>query len=136
MIEKFSGDCRWLSNFWPVLVELDGLNYPSVEHAYQAAKTLDVEKRKEIQLAVMPSMAKMLGKKLKIRSDWEQIKIDVMYGLLQQKFAVGILRTQLKLTGSQELIEGNHWNDTFWGVCKGKGENHLGKLLMKVRAQL
>lgn len=46
------------------------------------------------------------------------------------------LTRALMATGNAELVEGNTWNDTFWGICNGTGENHLGKLLMKVRANL
>ena len=59
-----------------------------------------------------------------------------MAALIAQKFDKGELALALKYTGDAELIEGNNWGDTFWGVCNGVGENHLGKLLMARRAQL
>jgi ribA/ribD-fused uncharacterized protein len=136
MIKKFDGEYRWLSNFWPAEVMLDGEVYPTVEHAYQAAKTLDLEKRRKIRDLERPGLAKREGKKVKVRLDWEDIKISVMYSLLQQKFLNPELKSNLLATGDIELQEGNTWGDTFWGVCKGVGNNHLGILLMKVRKEL
>jgi ribA/ribD-fused uncharacterized protein len=72
-----------------------------------------------------------------MRPDWEQVKILIMTSLVRDKFTRHQdLKEQLLATGDAELIEGNWWGDTFWGVCKGKGENHLGKVLMKVREEL
>lgn len=138
MIKEFQSENRFLSNFWFCNgVTLDGKNYPSVEHAYQAAKTLDDKQREAIRTAKTPGEAKKLGKSVTIRPDWEDVKIDVMYGLLKQKFSESnpLLLKKLKDTGNQVLQEGNYWYDTFWGVDlrTGKGQNNLGKLLMKVR---
>ncbi len=133
-IDSFQGEFRWLSNFWPCSVMLDGMTFPSTEHAYQAAKTLTLGERKKFQVGTA-GQAKRLGRKVKIRSDWESVKLDVMLNLLRQKFSSGELRSKLIATGNTELIEGNTWGDRFWGVCDGRGENHLGKLLMKVRAE-
>lgn len=136
-IDKFDGEYRFLSNFWPAKVMMDQETYPSVEHAYQAAKTTDPSLRKQIALATTPGRAKKMGGGLAFRNDWEEIKLDVMEMLLRQKFAKGSdLAAQLVSTGERELIEGNHWHDVFWGVCKGKGQNHLGRLLMKIRGEL
>ena len=134
-IDSFSGPWGFLSNFAPCEVLLDdGVTYPSVEHAYQAAKTLDLGKRLNFVLTgITPSMAKQMGKKLKLRPDWEEVKVGIMRDLLMQKFNPSILRRKLLSTFQAELIEGNWWNDTFWGVCNGVGENWLGKLLMEVR---
>lgn len=135
-ISSFQGEHSWLSNFWPVQVEYEGIIFPSVEHAYQAAKTLDMNKRKEMALLSRPGEAKRVGKGLTFRSDWNQIKVEIMTELVEKKFKDPILRQKLKSTGDQPLIEGNTWHDTFWGVCNGKGQNHLGKILMKVRENL
>lgn len=132
-IESFSGEFRFLSNFWPASVELDGDLYPSTEHAYQAAKTLDKGLRSKIRQADSPGKAKRLGGKLKLREDWETVKLGVMENILRQKFSEPLLKMKLQNTAPKELIEGNHWNDTFWGICNGEGSNHLGKLLMKIR---
>lgn len=134
-IVAFTGANRFLSNFWPATVTLDGVAYPSVESAYQAAKTLDLEARVPFQSA-SASEAKKLGKSLPMRADWEAVKLAVMEGLLRQKFADPYLREQLLATGDQLLQEGNHWGDVFWGVCRGKGLNHLGQLLMLIRDEI
>lgn len=129
-IDSFQGEYRWLSNFWPVPIKFDGETYPSVEHAYQAAKTLDKNERIKIKLATTPGSAKRLGKRIKIRPDWnDNIKLTLMEEFLIQKFSVPFLQKLLLNTGNAELIEGNNWKDTFWGVYQGRGENHLGKIL-------
>jgi hypothetical protein len=135
-IDGFNGTFRFLSNFWPCVVEYDGHAYPSVEHAYQAAKTLDSEAREKIQGAASASAAKKMGRKLSIRQDWEQIKLSVMEELVRKKFDCGNLRYKLIQTGDAELVEKNYWKDVFWGVCNGAGENNLGKILMKIRAEM
>lgn len=136
-IKEFQGKYRFLSNFWPAKVFLDGFQYPTVEHAYQAAKTFDLKKREEIRNADKPGLAKRLGKKVSIRKDWEKIKISIMYNLVKQKFFNNsILKESLLSTGDEELIEGNTWNDTFWGICNGVGQNNLGKILMKIRNEI
>jgi N-glycosidase YbiA len=134
-ISSFTGEYRFLSNFWPALVEMDGSLYPTVEHAYQAAKTRDNDEhsRRIIQALDTPGRAKSYARTIRLRGDWEQIKIQVMEGLLAQKFSTCTLGPMLERTWPKELIEGNTWGDTFWGVCKGVGHNHLGKLLMLIR---
>lgn len=111
--------------------------YPSVEHAFHAAKTLNREYKIKIANIPTPSHAKRIGKILDIRSDWEEVKIQIMTEIVHCKFTQNpILKKRLLNTGNAELIEGNTWNDTFWGVCRGKGENWLGKILMQVREEL
>ena len=136
VIAFFQGQYRWLSNFWPAEVKLDGVIYPTVEHAYQAAKTINQAARLAIAAQPTPGMAKRAGKLLPIREDWDDIKLDLMEDLVQQKFQHEDLRAKLLATGDEELQEGNIWGDRFWGVCRGHGANHLGKLLMKIRTAL
>lgn len=131
MIDSFSGEYRFLSNFYA-----DPHGGLSVEHYYQARKTEDIEEADAILNANTPGEAKRLGRKATLRPDWDDIKDDVMLILLWRKFCHEPLRTRLLETGDQELIEGNTWGDTYWGVCNGKGKNMLGKLLMKVRDEL
>jgi ribA/ribD-fused uncharacterized protein len=127
----------FLSNFYPCRVHYKGIRYPALEYAYQAAKTLDKEERKDILMSASSRIAKRRGQLVTIREDWEEIKIDVMRKLVLEKFSnYPSLRLALLNTGDAELIEGNWWNDTFWGVCEGVGENHLGKILMEVREKL
>lgn len=144
-INGFFGSHRFLSNFWPAWVKAaDGVELPTVEHAYQYEKFLGAwttlnEPRIKIKNAESPGDAKAIANKHKklIASDWNDRKLHVMRRLLAQKFAVGsALAMQLKDTGDAQLIETNNWHDTFWGVCHGKGENWLGRLLMEIRSEL
>jgi N-glycosidase YbiA len=137
MIDRFSGPYRFLSNFWPARVVLDGEEYPTTEHAYQAAKTFDPAVRRAIALSETPGKAKRAGAAAKCREDWPAVKVEIMLDLLRQKFRRhDHLKEQLLATGDLELVEGNTWGDVFWGVCNGKGENHLGRLLMRVRHEI
>jgi len=144
MIDKFHGEYRFLSNFYPCKIFYKGVGFPSVEHAYVAAKTFDITIITTISL-LRPDQAgkaKRIGRKLKLRSDWEEVKLDIMEYLLIQKFDQISLKEKLFQTGQIKLIEGNTWHDNFYGNCECpkcqniKGENHLGKLLMKVRKLL
>ena len=133
-ITSFSGEYRFLSNSWPCLI-LYGMHwYDSCEHAYQAAKTTDIQVQLAIRNAQSAGMAKRLGKSVHLRPDWEKIKLEVMGDLLWQKFVLDHkLRARLVATGQRQLIEKNHWGDIYWGVCGGRGTNHLGNLLMRIR---
>lgn len=136
-IDRFDGDFDFLSNFYDAAVTLDGLSYPTVEHAFQAAKTADPAERARVRAAGSPGVAKRLGRKVTLRGDWESVKVSIMEALVRAKFeAHAELREKLLATGERELIEGNHWNDTHWGRCRGHGKNHLGKILMRVREAL
>ena len=133
-IEKFDGPFRFLSNFFPARITHDGISFPTTEHAFQAAKTLDFHERWEVSLLGTPGKAKRAGRKLVLRPDWDAVKLSVMTELTILKFTHHAwLRERLIGTHGRELIEGNKWNDTFWGVCNGEGQNHLGKILMHVR---
>lgn len=134
-IDSFNGNYRFLSNFHPSKVTYDDVEYSTVEAAYQAAKTLNLSMRKKIRLADTPKKAKDLGRKVELRADWENIKLQVMETLLRQKFSQPDFKRALLNTKTSELIEGNWWGDVWWGVCNGRGENHLGKLLMKIRKE-
>lgn len=137
-IEQFSGSNRFLSNFFPCLVSLNGVDYASVEHAYQAAKTLDAEERETVRQMPTAGKAKRAGKKVTLRADWPEVKISIMADLLRQKFGNNnaSLRAELLSTGNSELIEGNNWGDQFWGICNGVGRNELGKAIMRVRQEV
>ncbi len=136
-IGEFQGAFRFLSNFWPAAVTLDGVEYPSVEHAYQAAK---FAKTSQVRVAILgaptPSAAKRIGRRYPARGGWEDDKLAVMLDLVRQKFRDADLRGRLLGTGDAELIEGNWWGDRFWGVSRGAGENNLGKILMRVRGEI
>lgn len=135
-IKQFQGINRFLSNFWPCPVRYDNNLYPSSENAYQAMKTLDIKEKEKIS-KMTPGESKRYARTIPLRSDWEEIKLRIMEEIVRAKFTQNIhLAIKLANTGDQELIEGNTWNDFWWGVCRGKGENHLGKILMKVRNEL
>lgn len=142
MINKFEGKYDFLSNFYPSQITIDSVNYPTVEHAFQAAKTRSFLKRIEISKLDTPREAKKVGRQVKLRSDWETIKDQVMYDCLKEKFKITELREKLLATGNEELIEGTIWHDNYWGNCSCEkcknieGKNMLGKTLMKVREEL
>lgn len=132
-IKGFFGEYRWLSNFYACEVWFDGLMYPSTEAAYQAAKTLDIELRKPFT-QMSHRNAKKGGSLLPLRPDWEQVKTEIMAAIVFDKFYRDRdLRKKLVDTGTKYLEESNHWGDRIWGVCNLKGENRLGKILMRVR---
>jgi hypothetical protein len=136
-IDSFQGEYRFLSNFWPAEVVFEGITYPDVEHAYQSAKTLDMDERRRIAAIPSPGDAKHAGEALQYRADWPQVKFDVMEQCVRYKFTHHPeLAAKLLATGDADLEEGNTWGDQIWGVYQGKGENHLGIILMKVRAEL
>lgn len=136
VINSFRGDFGFLSNFHEATIYVDGERYRSVEHAYQAYKTMDPWSRRLIREAKSPGEAKKLGKSVLLRGDWDSVKIDMMRSFVRKKFENPFLRPLLLATGDAELIEGNTWNDREWGVCRGVGQNLLGKILMKVRDEI
>ncbi len=110
MIDRFTGEYSWLSNF--------------------------------SQHAGSPGKAKRLGAKLtfdngKLRQDWYDVNMVIMYNGLRAKFMQHEhLKQRLLDTGVEDIAEGNNWGDTYWGTVDGVGENHLGKLLMLIRREL
>jgi ribA/ribD-fused uncharacterized protein len=133
-IEGFTGDFAFLSNFFTSPIEVRGILFPTVEHAYQAAKTTDPAERQQIVALHSPGQAKRAGQKLQLREGWETRKLSVMEELVRLKFATHAeLRDKLVAAGSCHLEETNTWGDRFWGVCQGEGENHLGRILMRTR---
>ncbi len=136
-ISSFTGDYRFLSNFSPSWVMYDGDMYPTVEHAFQAAKTSNGLQRASIRHAESPGLAKRMGRRVVLRPGWDAARLDVMHLLLWQKFVQPSLRTALLATRPHVLIEGNDWGDVFWGQSPvGSGENRLGVALMQIRHAL
>ncbi len=135
-IDEFRGKYFFLSNFYAAPVTYQGLRFENNEAAFQAAKC--PERISEF-CGLTPNAAKRLGRRVPLRSDWEIVKYDVMYEVCMAKFTQNPdLLSKLLATGDAELIEGNTWGDRVWGVdfYRGVGENHLGKILMKVRSEL
>ena len=133
MIDSFRDEFNFLSNFYPASIWIDGERYPSVEHAFQAAKASDPASKKLIREARTAAMAKKLGKSVDMVPNWDTERVLVMRRLLQEKFKNPLLRSLLLVTENIPLVEGNTWHDTTWGVCNGVGSNLLGKLLMEIR---
>ena len=146
MITQFQGEYRWLSNFYPVKIMFEGLEYASVEHAYMSAKTPYIISNPEeidwkafcLNSNYSASEIKVKSGTLKVSDEWNNVKLNVMFECLKEKFKQEPFKTKLINTESQYLQEGNRWNDKFWGYClkTNEGENNLGKLQMKIRASL
>jgi len=141
-ITRFRGQYGFLSNFYASPIEVNGIAFPTVEHAFQAAKVrLDHPRRQNVQILIAehptPAGAKQAGRSIKLRDDWKTAHLPIMRRLLALKFAYGTpLAKALMDTRGVPLIEGNDWNDTYWGVCRGQGRNQLGVLLMELRDDL
>lgn len=134
-IYGFFGDHRFLSNFHLCSIDYEGIIYPHSEAAFQAAKTLNIADR-TLFVNMSPAESKKAGRKLNLRPDWEAVKIPVMKEILRIKFNSNPdLKAKLLATKDKYLEETNWWHDTFWGICNGKGENHLGKALMDIRKE-
>lgn len=133
-ITKFRGDYFFLSNFYIAPVFYHGIRFENSEAAFQAAKCPE---RMHEFCGLNPSDAKRLGRSVELRQNWEEIKYDVMYQVCKAKFLQNSdLKHMLIETGDAELVESNTWGDTIWGICNGVGENHLGKILMRIREEL
>jgi len=135
-IDNFREEYFFLSNFYPSKVKYDGIEYLNSEAAFQAQKCSRKSDRLEFE-NLNPSEAKRLGRKVKIREDWESVKLDIMKNIIREKFNQNFdITLKLIETGDNYLEEGNTWGDKEWGVCNGKGKNLLGKILMEIRSEL
>lgn len=117
----------------PIVYE--DIEYKSVENFYQAMKTTDQSLRIS-QIDLTPHESKKWGRRLPLRANWESIKRQVMWYALTQKFSQPRFAALMCALGDAVLVEGNYWHDTYWGVCKGVGENHLGKMLTEIKHKL
>jgi len=136
MILGFFNENRFLSNFYDSILDFEGKRYKTVEHAYQANKSLDNDIREMIRNCASPYDAKKMGKSIACRPDWDEYKLVLMTQLIHEKFKNPFLRQLLLDTKEKNLIESNTWYDIFWGTCNGIGENNLGKILMKERESI
>lgn len=142
MISEFKNEHRFLSNFWPCEINYEGINYSSVEHAYQAAKTDDIIIKKQIANLSTPGKAKRFGNNIIQIKEFPNTKITIMNKLVNMKFSNDIKLLQMLLDTKDEfIVEGNTWHDNFWGSCYcdrcgNQGRNVLGKILMLVRDNL
>lgn len=140
MIKEFQGKYRWLSNFYLTTepIKIKDRGFISVEHAYMSEKSFDESWKDLCQQVTNPGQIKRMSRNIQLRTDWEKVKLDIMWVCLVQKFHQEPFKTLLLETGNQFLQEGNRWGDTFWGVnlITGIGENHLGRLIMEIRDDL
>jgi ribA/ribD-fused uncharacterized protein len=136
-ITEFQGEFRWLSNFFPVQIEYEGLTYPSVEHAYQAGKLINIEDRK-LFLIMSAGQAKKLWRNYPTYNLTEEFRLNLMYQLLSIKFNQEPFKSLLIATGDCYIQEGNRFGDTFFGYClkTNQGKNHLGQMIMNIREKL
>lgn len=128
----FRNEYWFLSNMYPCKIRVNGLEFKCAEACFQSFKTTDTELRAKFQ-HLNGFEAKKLGKKIKLRPDWNDIRLEVMYRVVFAKFRQHPeLKTKL-LNISEMIIEDNTWHDTFWGKCNGVGKNKLGIILMTIR---
>ena len=131
---SFRGEYAFLSNFYEALIEYNGFHFRNNEAAFQAMKN-PREAYRFTELSAKE--AKLLGKKVHLRQDWEDEKVRIMYEICLAKFSQHPkLKERLLATRDAFIEEDNAWGDTEWGVCNGYGKNRLGKILMLVRRDL
>ena len=136
-ITSFSGEYRFLSNFYPSTIFHVGKTYISNEHFFQAFKATSEHDHEKVRTCSSPGEAKKIARSIDLRPDWESVKLDVMLLGLRLKFTQNYeLRKRLLATGDAHLEEGNTWGDTVWGTVNGQGQNLLGKDLMYIRDEM
>lgn len=138
MIKEFKNQYFFLSNFYEYPIYYNKLVFCNAEAAFQAQKVIN-EKDQYKFINLNASQARKLGKTVQLRKDWEEIKDNIMYEIVKRKFTINKeLQQKLLETKEEELVEGNWWHDTYWGVDSktGIGQNKLGKILMKVREEV
>lgn len=131
-IAFFQGEHRYLSNFYPARTVHDGLVFTHSENAFQAAKRSTLAERETFQ-NIEPGAAKRKGREKPLPPIWERDKRLTMFHVVNDKFGAPDLWDRLIATRGSKLIEGNTWNDRFWGTVNGVGDNWLGRILMYVR---
>lgn len=135
-IRFFRGKFSFLSNHYERPIKFEGLVYKNSESAFQAMKCKNIKDREKFT-NLSGKEAKVLGRKIKLREDWEEIKENYMFRVNVAKFTQHEdLRELLLSTGNALLEEGNFWGDKYWGTVCGEGENRLGKILMRIRKEL
>lgn len=139
----FKDELEFLGNFYASKLVWRGTNWPTVEHAFQAAKCAHPEDEEDIRNANTPGLAKKIGREVLLRPDWERVKVDVMTDLVKIKFDQHpLLAEDLLVTDDEYLEEGNYWHDNFWGDCycskcvEKEGKNVLGIILMEIRKSI
>lgn len=138
MIKEFKDEYAWLSNFYLCKIIINGLQYPSVEHAFQAQKSNDPNWKIYCRETINPDKLKIVSKKIDLIENWNNIRESIMFECLKQKFNQEPFKTKLIATKNMRIQEGNTWGDKFWVVDlnTGKGENRLGLMIEKIRIEL
>lgn len=145
LIDDFRGQWMFLSNFHRAPLAWDGDTYPTSEHAFNAGKTLDRDRRRWVAAAPTPMEAKRRGRSVQLRDGWDdRVRYEVMADVLHAKFTCHPGRVEALLsTGDALLVEGNRWHDNEWGDCRcgrpacaAEGGNMLGRMLMRLRDEL
>lgn len=84
-ITSFRGEFFFLSNFYPIEINFEGRNYPTAEHAFQAAKCVNADDKEKIRGSSTPTIAKSIGRSVQLRKDWESKKLTIMEEILEVK---------------------------------------------------
>lgn len=131
---------QYLSPFSAHRIEIWGEVFPTVEHAYQAARIGQGPEREAIKHASSPLAAWREGQKHKNNPalcvgsfDKDAIMEELFRAKMEQhQDIIDILRE----SGDRELRK-VHEQDAYWGTEKdGLGKNQMGILWMKLRAEL
>jgi len=128
-----------LANFYLSPVLLDGKEWPSVEHYYQAQKSSDEKFKESIRLAATPGEAKALGRSIQFKqgNDWEEVKVDFMEIGTRAKYRQHQDLKKFLLGTGEKTIREHTGSNKFWGDGgDGNGKNKMGRILMKVREEL
>lgn len=149
MINFFRKENGWLSNMTSVPILYKGHLFDSTEAAFMWEKCQDCEIKLadgssipwlEFCQTQAPNIVKLRSRDVKLREDWNDVKLEIMYDVLVIKFTQEPFRSKLIATGTQNIVEGNYWGDKFWGVdlkeTPNEGENWLGRLIMDIRNKL
>lgn len=129
----------FLSNSYLSDIKCKGKIYKSAEHFFQSLKCINESDKEKIRNAATARMAKIIGRFVESRADWDEKRVDAMKTVLKLKFRKkSKLRRLLEETGDAQLIHLNFWHDTYWGVCactqhKRSGQNLMGNILMEIR---
>ena len=132
---KFRNEYYFLSNMFPCKIKLGKYTFNCAEAAFQAAKC---PARVAEFIGLNGYEAKKLGRKVQLRDDWNEVKLNFMERIVRAKFEQNqeLSYKLSRISVHTPIVEDNNWGDTFWGVCNDKGENHLGKILMEIRLEL
>ena len=130
---NFRNEYAFLSNMYPckINIDIEGAHYSfrCAEAAFQAHKC--PERAHEFE-SMDGREAKRTGRYVNLRSDWLDLRDNVMRNVLKAKFSDPTLLKKLKSIPG-EICEDNTWNDTYWGRCNGRGMNKLGIMLTEIR---